>query len=110
MPGISARAAGPRKIARSLWIAGVAISFATIAPAVLAASGNRAATDSVAVCVPASSIRVASSRAASPAETRIADFRYGAPRMGSTPRLPIPPPHRMRSGSAHPFLFDSGAF
>jgi len=98
------RKARSRKVARPLWIASLAIAIATLnAPVAFAASGEGAATDSAAVSVPATtrSLRVASSRAGS-AQTLIADFRYGSPRMGSTPRLPIPPPHRMRSGSANP--------
>jgi hypothetical protein len=105
MPGTIARLHGARsrKIARPLWVVSVAVAIATLnAPAVFAGSGQGAVADSVAVSVPASTVRVASAGTTGAAETRVADFRYGAPRMGSTPRLPIPPPHRMRSGSANP--------
>jgi hypothetical protein len=94
-----------RRIVRPLWLATVAIAVATISsPVVFAASGKGSVTDAVAVTATAStsSLSVAPSRTGGWAETLIADFRYGSPRMGSTPRLPIPPPHRMRSGSAHP--------
>lgn len=30
----------------------------------------------------------------------IADFRWGAPKMGAVPHLPVPPPHRMRAEDA----------
>ena len=106
MPGTIAlsREGSSRKIARPSWIVSVAVAFAIGAPAGFAGQGQPVATDSVAVTVAArpGNLRVASTRTMGSAEMRIADFRYGAPRMGSTPRLPIPPPHRMRTGSAHP--------
>jgi hypothetical protein len=73
---------------RTLVLLGLAAVALQAQPA-LAARSSAPAVDSAAIAA----------KAPARAETKIADFRYGAPRMGNTPRLPIPPPHRVRSGS-----------